>query len=82
MIELNRIDPLASGEPEMSMQCEKIDTCPFFAQFRDDSGVIKGGWIAVFCNDKVKALDCARKKHLMQTGEMAPENMTPGGTFL
>jgi hypothetical protein len=69
-------------ETIMSEQCELLDKCGFFLNYKANSEVIKEGWIRMFCENKEKAEKCERKKIRKQTGKPPADNMTPTGRML
>jgi hypothetical protein len=66
----------------MSEQCELLDKCGFFLNYRGNSEVVKEGWIIMFCKSKEKSEKCERKKIRKQTGKPPEDNMTPTGRIL
>ena len=66
----------------MSEQCELLDKCGFFINFKGNSDVIKQGWVKMFCENKEKSEMCERKKIRKKTGKPPADNMTPAGKML
>lgn len=66
----------------MGDQCELIEKCGFFLRYNKRSDAVVQGWIKMFCESKVKATQCQRKKIKDATGAPPPDNMTPTGTIL
>ena len=69
-------------EEEETEPCEFLDTCPFFKKYQGNLEVIKQGWINLYCKNKKKSEECARKKYRKEKGVPPPPNMTPIGTYL
>jgi hypothetical protein len=69
-------------ETIMSEQCELLDKCGFFLNYRGNSEVVIEGWIIMFCENKEKSEKCERKKIRKQTGKPPADNMTPTGRML
>jgi len=67
---------------ESTEPCEFLETCPFFKKYSGNLEVIKEGWINLYCKNKAKSEQCARKRYRKEKGVPPPENMTPIGTFL
>jgi len=66
----------------MSEQCELLDKCGFFLNFKGNNEVIKNGWIRSFCESKEKSEKCERKKIRKATGKPPVDNMAPTGKLL
>ena len=66
----------------MPEQCELLDKCGFFINFKGNSEVVKQGWIIMFCEDKERSEKCERKKIRKQTGKPPHDRMTPTGKML
>ena len=66
----------------MSEQCELLEKCGFFLNFKGNSEVIKNNWISIFCGNKDKSEKCKRKEVRKQTGKPPADNMAPTGTLL
>jgi methyl-accepting chemotaxis protein len=62
--------------------CEFLETCPFFKKYHGNLEVIKAGWINLYCKNKAKSEECARKRFRKEKGTPPPDNMTPIGTFI
>ena len=63
------------------MQCELRDRCGFFRNYCQACKVSE--WFAViYCNDREKSENCARKIHFKQHGEPPADNMSPTGEML
>lgn len=66
----------------MAEKCEFLDKCGFFLNFKGNSEVIKQGWIKLYCENRKKSEECARKKYRKEKGTPPPDNMSPTGKFL
>ena len=66
----------------MAEQCELLDKCGFFINYKGNTEVVKQGWILMFCENKEKSEKCERKKIRKQTGNPPVDNMTPTGKIL
>ena len=63
----------------MEENCEMLEKCGFFNNFKGNSEVIKNGWVRMFCQSKSKSEKCKRKEIRRTTGNSAPDNMAPTG---
>ncbi|MBF0378123.1 MAG: hypothetical protein HQK72_11655 [Desulfamplus sp.] len=66
----------------MSENCELMEKCGFFLNFKGNSEAIKEGWISMFCKDQTKSEKCQRKIIRKKTGKPPADNMTPTGKLL
>ena len=66
----------------MSEECELLDKCGFFLNFKANSEVIKQSWIRMFCENNEKSEKCERKKFRKKTGKPPADNMAPTGKML
>jgi len=66
----------------MPENCELLEKCGFFLNFKKNSEVVKQGWIRSFCESKEKSEKCERKKVRTQTGKPPADNMAPTGKML
>ncbi len=66
----------------MGEQCENLEKCGFFLNFKGNSEVVKKGWVRMFCESKEKSEHCERKKIKKQTGKPPADNMSPSGKML
>lgn len=63
-------------------QCENINKCGFFLNYKNNSEVVKQSWVKLFCENRVKSENCERKKIMKRTGKAAIDNMTPTGKII
>jgi len=63
-------------------QCELLETCGFFKNFKGNTEVVKQGWIKMYCEDREKSEKCARKQYRKKHGKPPADNMTPTGKML
>lgn len=66
----------------MPGECEFLEKCGFFLNYRGNTEVVKQGWIKLFCEDQEKSEQCERKKYRLRTGEPPADNMSPTGDML
>jgi hypothetical protein len=66
----------------MPSQCEMLQNCGFFQNFRGHSDAMKQGWVSMFCRNLEKSETCARKKVRLKTGKPPADNMSPTGRLL
>ena len=66
----------------MSEQCEFLDTCGFFQNYRGNTEVIKQGWVTLFCENEGKSKQCERKRIREESGKPPADNMCPTGKLL
>ena len=66
----------------MSQNCEMLEKCGFFMNFKGNSEVVKKGWITIYCKNIDKSLNCERKKFRQLKGTPPADNMTPTGKIL
>jgi hypothetical protein len=66
----------------MSLNCELLEKCGFFANHKGNTEVVREGWIRMFCESLEKSELCERKKIRRQTGQPPPDNLTPTGKLL
>ncbi len=66
----------------MPEQCEFLEKCGFFLNYRWNTEVVKQGWVNMFCDDKEKSELCERKNARRRTGQPPADNMCPTGTLL
>jgi hypothetical protein len=69
-------------EAVMTDQCEHLDKCGFFQNFKGNPLVVQQGWIRMYCSSKVKSDKCKRKEILKETSVSPPDNMTPTGVLI
>lgn len=62
-------------------KCELLEHCGFFKNYCKDM-MVKAGFVAMFCNDKMKSEECARKQSLRKHGHPPADNMSPTGELL
>lgn len=66
----------------MSDECELLDDCGFFKNFKGNTETVKQGWIRMYCKNKEKSETCKRKEYRKKTGKTPPDNMSPTGKLL
>ena len=66
----------------MSEQCEYLEKCGFFLNYRWNSEAVKQGWVNMYCEDREKSERCERKRTRARTGAPPVDNMSPTGTLL
>jgi hypothetical protein len=66
----------------MNHQCENLEECGFFINFKGNSEVAKNGWIRIFCENLERSELCERKIFKMKNRQIPPDNMAPTGTLL
>ena len=66
----------------MKEQCENLDKCGFFLNYRGNNEVRRNNWVLMFCEDKESSDTCARKKVKIETGKSPVDNMSPSGKIL
>jgi len=66
----------------MPDNCEYLDKCGFFLNYRGNTEVIKQGWVRMYCESEDKSKQCARRKVREQTGQPPADNMCPTGKLL
>lgn len=66
----------------MSQNCELLEKCGFFINFKGNSEVVKKGWISTFCGNFNKSAGCERKKYRQRMGKPPADNMTPTGKLI
>ena len=66
----------------MSDQCELLEKCSFFNEFKGNTDNVIKGWIRMYCHSKEKSETCERKKLRKKTGQAPPPNMTPTGKMI
>jgi hypothetical protein len=66
----------------MNGNCELLEKCGFFSNFKGNSEVVKQGWVKMFCENSLKSDTCARKKIRKQTGKPPVDNLSPTGKTL
>lgn len=66
----------------MQENCEMLDKCGFFTEFKGNSDRVKQGWIRKFCENKIKSELCERKKFRNKTGTPPPARLAPTGKLL
>ena len=66
----------------MSENCQFLEKCGFFNNYKGNSEVIKEGWINLFCNNLEWSEECERKKYRKRTGEPPADNMSPTGKMM
>ncbi len=66
----------------MANQCELLDKCGFFKNFKGNTEVLKQGWIRMYCQSREKSMKCKRKEIRQKTGSPPPDNMAPTGKML
>jgi hypothetical protein len=69
-------------EATVPQQCEFLDRCGFFLNYKANTEVIKQGWVALFCEDSEKSERCERKIVRQRTGQPPADNMSPTGDML
>ena len=63
-------------------QCEMLEKCGFFLNFKSHSESIKQRWIHLYCESRETSEVCERKITRKQTGEPPSDNMAPTGRLL
>jgi hypothetical protein len=63
-------------------QCELLETCGFFLNFKSHTESIKQRWIELYCENSENSEICERKIIRKQTGEPPANNMAPTGKLL
>jgi hypothetical protein len=66
----------------MPDNCEYLDKCGFFLNYRGNTEVIKQGWVRMYCESLEKSKQCERRKIREQTGQPPADNMSPTGKLL
>jgi hypothetical protein len=66
----------------MEQNCELLEKCGFFINFKGNSEVIRQGWVRMFCQSQEKSERCQRKKIRRETGSPPPDNMAPTGDVI
>ena len=66
----------------MTENCELLEKCGFFNNYKGNSEVMKAGWIKLFCENVNWSERCERKKFRKRTGQPPADNMTPNGNML
>ena len=64
------------------VNCELLDTCGFFLNFKGNSEVVKKGWIKNFCESQEKSESCERKIFRKKNGHPPLDNMAPTGKMV
>jgi len=62
--------------------CELLETCAFFNKYKSNDGVIKQGWIRMYCQSHDKSERCKRKKIRRESGKPPVDNMAPTGDII
>ncbi len=66
----------------MAGECELINKCGFFLNYKGNTEVLKKGWIKMYCSSKEKSMKCKRKEIRLKTGKPPADNMAPTGKML
>lgn len=66
----------------MEQGCELLEKCGFFNKYRSNSGVVKQGWVRMYCESADKSERCKRKKIRKETGAPPQDNMAPTGDII
>jgi hypothetical protein len=66
----------------MESNCELLEKCGFFNKYKANSGVIRQGWIRMYCQSHEKSDKCKRKQIRRETGTPPPDNMAPTGDMM
>lgn len=64
-----------------SANCEKLESCPFFSEYKGNP-IVKRKLIDIYCCNPETSQKCERKKIFQRTGVRPPVNMTPAGMLL
>jgi hypothetical protein len=82
IVESKQTKPDFEKVDAMTEQCEFLEKCGFFQNYRGSTETIKAGWVKMFCESKEKSAECERKKVRQQTGQPPADNMCPTGKLL
>ena len=63
------------------MECELIDTCGFFAKYRDSKDISCQAFIRIYCQGE-RSHDCKRKKYRDKYKTFPVDDMMPHGTII
>ena len=66
----------------MNNQCENLEICGFFINFKEHSEVVKNAWIRIFCENLEMSELCERKIFKKKNGRIPPDNMAPTGKLM
>ena len=66
----------------MSEQCELLEKCGFFRNYKGNSETVKQGWVHLYCENKAKSEGCERKRIRRATGTPPADNLSPTGQVL
>ncbi len=64
------------------MNCENLEKCGFFLNFKGNTEVIREGWIKNYCESHEKSERCRRKLYKQSHGKSPADNMTPTGKII
>lgn len=66
----------------MNQQCENLEKCGFFINFKRDNEVIINDWMRIFCRNLEMSELCERKKFKKKNGRYPADNMAPTGKLM
>lgn len=73
-----------TGHEELNMpqQCELLEKCGFFLNFKGNPEAITESWIRLYCESLEKSEHCERKRIRRETGKPPADNMAPTGRMI
>lgn len=66
----------------MTEGCELHEECGFLQTFKEDTDMVRKGWIRSFCEDRTKSESCERKKYYKLSGVHPADNIAPTGKIV
>ena len=70
------------GRINMRENCELLEKCGFFKNYKHDAGVVEQTWIRMYCKSKETSATCERKIFRKEKGQPPADNMAPTGKML